>query len=298
MSQQSINFSAFDKASKKPVPQDYFLIGSILTVLILSGITFKLVFGSNLVLKTLDGVVFTILVVIFGIYAYRQYQANIKRNIALLSQFTIDNGFKFFYRPVYKSNGVIFAVGNSDHKTDYFISGNLDGLPFALYWHRFTTGSGRYREQHNYGVIEISLPKEVPQIFIEEKTNHFQGDDVLNIFKSHNLIQLEGDFNKHFNVYAAPNYQIEELTLLNPAFMAALGDRTDTFHVELVDKRAYIYMPNFLGIKKDSVSRILDDGGFLINELQKQMDTFRFTPSKKMPDNMQPSKFKKFFRFT
>lgn len=291
MQKKSVDFSAFDKKTKR----DYFLTSALLAAALLAGLTLMAAFSSSPALRGVAGTLLVLSALFFGYYAYILYKANIKRNIAILTKFAEDNGFEFFYNPPYASNGTIFKVGNNDHHTDYFINGALDDCPIALYWHRFSTGSGRSRTEYNFGVIEINLPKEVPQIFIEEKFKGAFKDDVLNIFKSQNLLELEGNFGEHFKVYAASGYQVEELTLLNPAFMAALEDQPERFHVELVDKKAYVYLPADMTIGKDKVVNLLSAGRFLMQQLQKQMDTFKFKPDSKVPDDMKPSKLKQFF---
>jgi len=290
MQEKSIDFSAFDKKTKR----DYFLTSALLVVALLFGLTVKATFSSSTSLKIISGILLVLSTLFFGFYAYYLNNANIKRNIATLSEFAQDNGFEFSYDPVYSSNGIVFKVGNFDHHTEYFMNGVLDGYPIALFWHRFSTGGGRSNTKYYYGVIEISLPKDVPHIFIEEKFRGAFKDDALNIFKSQNLLELEGDFNKHFTVYAASGYQVEELTILNPAFMAAIEDQAERFHIELIDKKAYVYMPSDMNINKDKVAHLLSAGRFLIQQLQKEMDTFKFKPNVQVPDNMNASKLEQF----
>ncbi len=78
----------------------------------------------------------------------------------------------------------------------------------------------------------------MPGLIIESRSKR------QNRYRNYNRVQkieLEGDFNKYFNVYAAKKTQNEVLRILNPEFMAYLIDHTQGLTVEFHEKNLLIY---------------------------------------------------------
>lgn len=235
--------------------------------------------------------------VIWGILLYSFISHTLKlvaeRQNLILREFVSDNKFILREEANYRSSGVVFLAGNDDHATGAIIEGVLYGHKIHIYSHRFSTGSGKNRSAHGYGVAEIELPKAVPHIFIDSKKNNWLTGETLDVFRAQDMVELEGDFNDHFRVFAVKDYAVEVLTLLNPAFMQSLMENAAGIEIELIDNKAFVYISNAITMNKGSIIRTFAAIEFLIFNLSKQLDTFSFTPNEKMPHYIQKSLYKK-----
>jgi hypothetical protein len=81
--------------------------------------------------------------------------------------------------------------------------------------------------------IEVGIPKKLPHIYIDGHAS----DSLINgpryVFDRNSKLSLEGDFNKHFQVYAFPEYKSLALSVLQPDIMAALIDNIKAFDIEI-----------------------------------------------------------------
>lgn len=228
------------------------------------------------------------LVVVFGLkFGSSIFIGNARREPnEMLQRFATDNGLMYEPFPNYQSKGVIFYAGNKDQEVYNLLSGELYGYRYNLYWLSFTSGKDKSQKTNFYSVVEVRLPKAVPNIFLDAVSNDsFMNPEVLNKFQRKNILNLEGDFNKYFKVYAASGYETEVLQLLNPAFMQALIKR-DMYEVELIEDRAFVYLKDSFVPDKEALMKQYEVAEFVILELQKELDTFSFKPHPKIPDEM------------
>ena len=215
------------------------------------------------------------------------------RQLEVLQEFAKHNNFTLQEDAKYSSSGVIFVAGNNDHSTGEILEGSLYGHKISAYLHKFSTSSGKSRMTHYYGVIEIELPKTVPHIFIDSTKNNWIFGETLDVFKRADMVQLEGDFNDYFRIFAAKDYGIEVFTLLNPAFMQQLIQRATGFECELIDNKAFVYVNNVIIFNQDSITKMFEAAEFLILNLDKQLDTFKFHPYEKTTNQIEQSRLKK-----
>lgn len=239
------------------------------------------------------------LALITGAYFVYFFYLKYKQKFKTIERFAASNGFGFAKNVKYSSIGVLFQVGNPDHATPYLLSGKFQGHKGLVYAHTFSTGSGKNKITRSYMVAEIDLTKRLPDIFLDYKNNDLFGTDILDIFKRRESIELEGNFNKYFQVFGPSLYSTEVLTILNPAFMQALLDFPYKFEVEINDSRLFIYISCGLGgnsfLTESSLKRTLNAANFMITELNKQLDTFKFEINPKAPNSIQKSALKELF---
>lgn len=293
---ENIDLSAFDQTPELKVKQAAFmgqlkrkvLLGCLLVVSVfVSGLLYRPIFYIGAVSLIIGSMLLN---------AWGTFGRNKRISNYYLELFAGNNGLVYEVSPDYSSNGVIFKVGNDNHRTTDLLSGKLYGYPYKLYWHNYTVGHGKNASFYHYEVMEIVLPKKLPQIFVDYKGNNTLGQDILNQFKSRDMIQLEGDFSAHFKVYAIKKYAATVLTILNPAFMTALIDENIDYEIEFIDDRAYIYISGQMIATRDNIMRIYSAAEFLILQLQKQLDTFNFRPDENVSDVMKTSSVKKFLK--
>lgn len=99
----------------------------------------------------------------------------------------------------------------------------------------------------DYFIIKVPLNAQVPHIFIDATSqNHFtrHNDDLWSLNKklprANRVTDLEGDFNKHFKVYAANPRALDSLVILTPDVMLELKERGHNFDYELYKDHLYL----------------------------------------------------------
>jgi hypothetical protein len=71
--------------------------------------------------------------------------------------------------------------------------------------------------------------------------NGFFGTNLPESFGRNQVLSLEGDFDRHFTLYAPKEYERDALYLFTPDLMALLIDEASPFDVEIVDDWMFIY---------------------------------------------------------
>ncbi len=135
--------------------------------------------------------------------------------------------------------------------TNHRIHGNIQGFEVSMELLYAGFGEGNYSSYgllsprsgphargnaeipYKAGVIRVQLPKLFPQIVLDSRKNdrNFMVSIDAGI-KAGQKLQLEGDFNNHFDLYIPNNLQVNALTVLAPNFMQILKDSSCNFDVE------------------------------------------------------------------
>ena len=221
-----------------------------------------------------------------------------KKNIQIdqkLKQFAADNKLEYQNDETYTSNGTLFYIGNKNHKTGGMLIGELYGYAYRLYGHTFTIGHGKSESFEYYAVVEVDLPKQLPNIFIHPISGADKiMEDTLVVFSRQDYMKLEGDFSKHFKVYMIKKYATAGLTIMNPGFMQRLIDQKIDYNIEFIDKKAYLYFAFTLLESQKNMEYIYEATDFIILELQKQLDTFTYKPKKAGDDDLSISSLRNF----
>lgn len=156
---------------------------------------------------------------------------------AKMTQFATTNNFAYLGGSgVAVGPGTLFTIGSEQSSRGTF-AGQVHSLPFQLYAYQYVTGSGKSRTTHDAMVMQITLPRVLPQFVIDSEI-----EDVLPIsFDKSQKIELEGDFHKYFDLYAPDKYGISALTLLAPDVMEVLLEHAALCDVEIVKDTLYFY---------------------------------------------------------
>ncbi|HEX5456063.1 MAG TPA: hypothetical protein VFW77_01720 [Candidatus Saccharimonadales bacterium] len=162
------------------------------------------------------------------------------------ADFATANGFYFLREqkdPGFA--GVIFSLGDTRRAT-CMIEGNYGKREFKIFNYSYMQGSGKNRSEYDKGVIMIKLPRRLPNVVFDSKANNHFGISTLGTtFKSSEKFTLEGDFNKHFDVYAPQNYGLDVLYFITPELMALMVDEASNYDIEVVDDNLFFYAPAF-----------------------------------------------------
>lgn len=155
-----------------------------------------------------------------------------------IEQFCKDNNFEFrSFQASTNKTGSLFTRGDSRKITNE-ISGTTSHNGFCIYDYQYSTGSGKNRRTYHFGVAEITLKRKFPHILVDSKRDgSISGFE----FDASQKLELEGDFNKYFSVYGPKEYEIEVLQVLSPSVMAALLDLRESFDIEIIGDKMFIY---------------------------------------------------------
>lgn len=178
--------------------------------------------------------------IVCAIVAFLQWTvARQRHNEAALRAFAAANDMQLQSQGEISGIGTLFGYGSDKEAVNVF-SGVLCSMPFQLYEYIYSTGSGRNRQTYNRMVMELTLPRVMPQFIIDSTL-----EDVLPLtfIDKSQKIELEGDFHKYFDLYAPDKYGVSALTLLAPDTMEVLMQYAALCDVEIIQNRLYFYWP-------------------------------------------------------
>ncbi len=161
-----------------------------------------------------------------------------------LNEFASQNGFTYTPQDTWQFSGMIFSLGNAQQNTD-IIESNHE-IPFRIANYTYTSGSGKNRQTHYLSYVRVMLKRQVPHMVLDAASNNMRlfGFSLTNLpisFKKDQVLQLEGDFNKYFTLYAPKEYERDALYVFTPDLMALLIDDTSQFDVEVIDNQMFVY---------------------------------------------------------
>jgi len=207
---------------------------------------------------------------IIGLIAWAVWHSLFGEKIATLRllKFALDNDFGFLAQVSHPPIGpIMFSVGHNQATTCVVTVG--DELTFAKY--QFITGSGKYQQVHNTIFARWKLPRAVPQLYLRAKGNWVYDD--IGEYKVQKL-QLEGDFDNYFTVYAPPNYQDDALDLLTPDVMQALQTYGAAYDFELLGNYLYVYAAAGTMDQADRLQKFLVGLSQIAAEFDVQVETY------------------------
>ncbi len=141
------------------------------------------------------------------------------------------------------------------------------------YSYEYSLGDNVFDSAKGHG-IQIQLPKKLPEIFID---SHNDGKKELPIdyVESGQKVTLEGDFNTYFQVFCAPNANVETLSILTPDVMAVLVDSSEKFDVHIVGSTLQIFANGRVFRHAETQSVLLSVAQKLIVEIDHKIRTWQ-----------------------
>ena len=162
--------------------------------------------------------------------------------------FAAANGLEFAQQGGHPHfGGAVFEYLQSATTTDVFrnatfevgtITGRVGGSQTTESKGWTVTTSYDTSSVKTYGYIAIKLERAVPQLVLDAKRN---GSSIPMMIGGSQKLALEGDFQKHFTLYAPKGYERDALYIMTPDLMALLIDETGDFDVEVVDDMLFVY---------------------------------------------------------
>ena len=168
-----------------------------------------------------------------------------------LERFAEQNGLIYSRGPVRVGHqGVIFQVGDS-RRADNVVTrvDRARGLLFEIGDYRYTPGSGKNRHTSYWTYFCVELDRHVPHMLLDATSNNISlfGKTIMSnlpaTFKKDQVLSLEGDFNKHFTLYAPQEYKQDAYYIFTPDLMALLIDNAHALDAETIDNKVFFYTP-------------------------------------------------------
>lgn len=192
-----------------------------------------------------------------------------EKEAAALKRFATRNGFTFarYPGPIW-GPGSLFLHGRSKSMSN-MVAGTLHGLPFRMYEYRYDSGGSKNRRAFEATVLDITLPRKLPHMVIDSliESGTLLTSTLPIHFDSAQRIELEGDFNKYFALYAPDSYGVTALSILAPDVMETLMRHATLCDIEIIDDKLYFYWPG-TGLSKQNyikkfqtVQAVLDEIG-------------------------------------
>lgn len=260
----SINYAPLDsavtkadiadfKARHKPTAKTLSKVWSL--VIVVAVVVFMLIiFGAIMSAQAAGGkgippfMMFIWVASLFGFVAVAYFSSR-KRSQTLvrLERFATANGMRLRYdvsSPVFA--GMIFDEGHSRELKESLVM--ADGTELGNY--QYVTGSGKNRSTHSFGYIRIPLARALPHMVLDARSNNLFGalSNLPDTFHRDQTLSLEGDFDKHFTLYAPKQYERDALYVFTPDVMAKLIDEGSKYDMEVIGKELYVYTSGRLNL--------------------------------------------------
>ncbi len=178
-----------------------------------------------------------------------------KHYLAKLHKFAQANGFTLHHdetSPGYA--GMIFDEGRARTLKEALLSS--DGLEIGNY--EYTTGSGKNQTTHIFGFVRLALARQLPNMVLDAKSNNFLAfSNLPDSFDRSQRLQLEGDFNSHFDLYVPKQYERDALYVFTPDVMQVLINHGKMYDMEVVDNELFIYQSSRLEMASESRLRAI-----------------------------------------
>lgn len=144
--------------------------------------------------------------------------------------------------------GRLFERGHSRYFSDIMSSTRHSFDEIGTF--NYTTGGGKNRQTHTRGYVRIKLPRRLPHMILDAKSNNFLGK-ISNIDGiGGQKLNLEGDFDNYFTLYAPPEYATDALYVFTPDIMQLLIDTAHKYDCEIIDDNFYLHASTPFDITK------------------------------------------------
>ncbi|HVS59028.1 MAG TPA: hypothetical protein VHD60_04845 [Candidatus Saccharimonadales bacterium] len=121
--------------------------------------------------------------------------------------------------------------------------------------------------------IDIVMPAALPHIYLDGRVGENRKGP-RHFMPKNQQLQLEGDFNKYFTVYAPRDFQVLALSILTPDVMQTLLDQGGGFDVELYDNHLRIISNQKVYNRPVQEAQLQKIAGALITELDHKLQSW------------------------
>ena len=122
----------------------------------------------------------------------------------------------------------------------------------------------------------MKLPRRLPHIVLDAKKNNFLGfSNLPDSLAGSQRLQLEGDFNEHFNLYVPKGYERDALYIFTPDVMQRMIEVTSRYDSEIIDDDLYVFRTGKLKMKdSQQVEELMGIADVIYAKLSSQTDYY------------------------
>lgn len=120
-----------------------------------------------------------------------------------------------------------------------------------------------------YSVLEVDLPRALPNMMFDSKKTHKK--QFVPLFDRTQLHSLEGSFDQHFATFFPKNYSIDALSIITPEVMQAMI-AANQFDFEIIGDKLYLYGPL---VPAKQVPEMIKKGIAVHDKLMNNITTYR-----------------------
>lgn len=122
------------------------------------------------------------------------------------------------------------------------LSGIYQGRPVRIFTYQVLISEGKSVDWDYMTAFEMVSNAALPDLVLHSNEVLNEAVSVRPLFgEGYELIQLEGDFNKYFQLYVKIGSQIDALQIFAPDTMALLIDQYSKFAIEFIGNHFYLY---------------------------------------------------------
>jgi len=152
----------------------------------------------------------------------------------------------------------------------------IDGVTIVFFQYQYTEQQMEYNAEshteeqrsvtYTFTIINAEINKTVPAILL---LHHSLLSKLASLGEHSGMqqLQLEGDFNKHFDCYITPNDQVNALSLLAPDVMAQLIDKLPDASVEFTGRSMGISLAAVL-LEADKIGPLLNNTVSVVKSIE------------------------------
>lgn len=216
------------------------LVGLVLSTIIVFKYVIEAFLSGDNVVVAFSNIFFLIILYGYLIVIVVSYLVSAGDEIRM-KRFAEMNGIELFKGvPDEQRAGMIFNQGHSRIMPALLLMKDKAVSELGVY--RYATGSGKSHKTYNYTFLRMKLPRKLPHIVLDAKKNNFLGmGNLPDVLAGAQRLQLEGDFNEHFNLYVPEGYERDALYIFTPDVMQRMIDATSNYDSEIVDDDLFVF---------------------------------------------------------
>lgn len=171
-----------------------------------------------------------------------------------IERFAVSNGFLYRNDAAPDHSGLIFNEGDSRMIINEF-SGGFELGEFSVGNYKYETGSGKHRKTHKYGFARIDLPRHLPNIVLDAKSNNFLGrfSNLPVSFGRDQRLSLEGNFDTSYDLYCPSTHKTDALYIFTPDIMEMMISNGKDFDIEIIDNQLFLYKSGYFNLTNAAV---------------------------------------------
>ena len=139
--------------------------------------------------------------------------------------------------------GSFFTMGRARRASDVMTTRTDRRVEIGNY--QFAGETGLDRSLNRCGYIRVRVDRHLPHLYLRSQRSRKFGAT----FGRFQQFALEGDFGKHFRLYAPDGYERDALYIFTPDLMAVLIDEAAAFDIEFVGNDIYFYSPHWFDMR-------------------------------------------------